>query len=68
MKLKSLLKNVRGIELALSTIIILIILLIVLVVVVSFFLGGVGEVFGPLTNLTSTSIKELCETATEEIG
>lgn len=54
-------KNTKGLEMALSTVITMIMILIVLVVVASFFLGGTEVIFNPLKNLTNQSASQIGE-------
>ena len=54
-------KNIKGMEMALSTVITLILILIVLVVVASFFLGGTEAIFNPLKNLTNQTASKIAE-------
>ena len=46
--IKQLIDNVKGVELALSTIITIVLLLIVLIVAATFFLGGADTVLTPI--------------------
>lgn len=45
------LKDKKGVELALNTLIIIAILLLVAVVIISFFLGSTSKVLGPIADL-----------------
>ena len=49
--LKQLINNIRGVEMALSTIITIVLLIIVLIVAASFFLGGVDIGATPLIEI-----------------
>lgn len=40
--------NIRGVELALSTVITIVLLLIVLIIIAAFFLGGSDTILGPV--------------------
>ena len=44
-------RNKKGVELALNTLVIIAILLLVAVVIITFFLGATGKVFGPISDL-----------------
>ena len=57
--MRNFLKNLRGIELALQTIIVIAILLIVLIVLATFFLGGMESILPHLSGLSSNVTQQL---------
>ncbi len=59
--MRNFLKNKKGLELAISTVVILIILLIVLVVVIGFFLGATGKIFKPIVDMLTGSTEQASE-------
>ena len=56
------LKNNKGIELALNTVVIMAILLIVAVVIIAFFTGTVGKVFEPIAKLLGIGSEQINNT------
>lgn len=56
-------KNTKGIELALNTVVIIAVLLLVAVIIISFFLGATGKVFGPIANLLTGGTEQMCKSA-----
>lgn len=55
-------KNDRGVELALNTVVIMAILLIAAVVIIAFFTGAIGKVFGPISNLLGGGVEQIDKT------
>ena len=60
-KLKTTTINVKGFEMALSTVVIIILVLIVLVVLSSFFIGGAKTTLNPLSEIAKGSSSELTD-------
>ena len=50
-RIKQVIDNIRGMEMALSTVITIVLLLIVLIIVAAFFLGGSDTVLGPMMDV-----------------
>ena len=60
--MKKSLKNIRGVEIALGTVVVIVMLLIVLVVVSMFFLGSAGTILPAVGELANDTTEQLLGT------